>query len=231
MVGAASKAFKHPIWRYLGWMGLLVLVLTVVSDIVAEGLWFQDLNYLSVFWLRLQAQAGLALVAFGVSLGFIWGNISWAKGHADASPASSPVLGLRSLLALGLGLGLLIGIQLLYHGHVAASHWQPSTTLYTGTPPLPLWAKPTSALEVLQLLLVQPWQIIALVVGAIALVIYPQGLTLVAALLMSLGFGAVLSEQWTRVLPALNPVSFDQSDPLFQQDISAIFSICLCGRC
>jgi len=220
MVGAASKAFKHPIWRYLGGLGLLLLGLAVVADILAEGLWFQDLNYLGVFWLRLKAQVGLGVVAFMVSLGFIGGNIAWARRHADSAPPSSTaVLGLRSLLAAGLGLGLLIGIQLLYHGHVAASHWQPSNTLYTGRPPLPLWAKPASALEILRLLGAHPWQIIALVITAIAVVIYPQGVTLGTGLLMSLGFGAVLSGQWTQVLPALKPVPFEQSDPLFHQDI------------
>ena len=66
----------------------------------------------------------------------------------------------------------------------------------------------------------QIWQL-AIVGGvAIAILVSPQILLGAIAILMSLGFGLVLSEHWTTLLAAFSSTAFNQTDPLFGQDIS-----------
>ncbi len=57
------------------------------------------------------------------------------------------------------------------------------------SPPVPLWIRPTSIWTIGQQLISHPWQIGLLAAGAMALLIRPQILTVIAAVLMSLVFG------------------------------------------
>ena len=201
-----------------------LLALDIAFNFIAEGLWFQEVDYLQVFWLRLRTQLSLGFLAFGGSLGFSLMNLALAQRlrlyeHLKDRAELKPGMELRWLLPLCLGLGFLLGVQLLYQGQVAASHWQPRVTLYNPSPPVPLWIRPASIWAIAQQLSSHPWQIGLLAVGAIAFLIRPQVLTGVAAVLISLGFGLVYSTQWPKVLPALHPTLFNQTDPLFELDI------------
>ncbi|MDJ0708245.1 MAG: UPF0182 family protein [Leptolyngbyaceae cyanobacterium MO_188.B28] len=217
---------KHKI-AYLKWATLVLgslLALDIAFNFVAEGLWFQEVDYLPVFWLRLATRLILGFLAFGGSLGFSWMNLALAQRlrlyeHKKERLELKPGLGLRWLLPLCLALGFLLGVQLLYQGQIAASHWQPRVTLYNPSPPVPLWIRPASIWSIAQQLNSHHWQIGLLAVGAIALIIRPQVLTIVAAILMSFGFGLVSSTQWPKVLPALSPTPFNQLDPQFEIDI------------
>ena len=212
---------------YLKWVTLVLgslLGLDIACYVVAEGLWFQETDYFPVFWLRLKTQLSLGFLAFGGSFGFSLINLALAQRlrshqHIKAEADLKSGLGLRWLLPLCLGLGFLLGIQLLYQGQITASHWQPQVTLDNPSPPVPLWIRPASIWAIAQQLISHPWQIGLLAIGAIALLIRPQILTVVAAVLISLGFGLVSSTQWPKVLPALSPTLFNQVDPLFNQDI------------
>ncbi|HEY9640833.1 MAG TPA: hypothetical protein V6C57_10135, partial [Coleofasciculaceae cyanobacterium] len=56
----------------LRWWAVLVgglILLDVLSFWVAEGLWFQEVNYLPVFQTRLLTQVSLGFVGFALSLG------------------------------------------------------------------------------------------------------------------------------------------------------------------
>ncbi|HEY9878182.1 MAG TPA: UPF0182 family protein [Leptolyngbyaceae cyanobacterium] len=223
------KALKRRLPRWWQW-GLFVLGLLLLLDaliyLLSEGLWFQEVNYLQPFMLRVGVQIGLGTLAFIVSLVFTLGNLALAfrleslkppPGETASNPQSK---GLQWLLLLTLGLGLLVGIQLLYQGQVMVSYWQTTSSLYNSTPPLPLWVKPGAVQAVVSRLVAQPSQLIALGVSAIALLVYPRWVTRLTAALMSLGFGLILSQHWSKVLLALNPSSFDQTDPIFNHDIS-----------
>ena len=212
---------------YLKWATLVLgslLGLDIVFYFAAEGFWFQAVDYLPVFWLRLKTRFILGLLAFGGSFGFSLINLALAqrlRAHKNTKAELElvPGLGLRWLLPFCLALGFLLGIQLLYQVQVAASHWRPRVTLYNPSPPIPLWIRPASIWTIAQQLVSHPWQIGLLTAGAIALLIRPQILTAVAAVFMSLGFGLVSSTQWPKVLPALSPTLFNQVDPLFKLDI------------
>jgi uncharacterized protein len=63
-------------------------------------------------------------------------------------------------------------------------------------------------------------QVGGLLVITIALLVYPKFLLRTIALLFSLCFGFLLAKQWMRILQFFHPISFEQTEPLLQRDIS-----------
>ena len=63
-----------------------VLLLELTSRLVAEILWFQEIGYLSVFWLRLITQALLWVVVSGISVWYLLKNLSIAQKQKHPSP-------------------------------------------------------------------------------------------------------------------------------------------------
>ncbi|MBD1996881.1 UPF0182 family protein [Leptolyngbya sp. FACHB-541] len=217
---------KADYWRWaVGLFGILFL-LDLVSFLIAEGLWFQTVDSLQVFWVRVQTQGLLGLLAFGLSAGLLLSNLAIARQHAwlkppdDADQPAPARMGLLQLLPLTLSLSLIIGVMLLYHGQVAVSHWHPRLSLYSDNSQIPVKFQPELVWQIGQELSTQLWQVGFMVGLAIALLIYPQPLLVGAAILMSLAFGLVISEHWAKVLPYFNPTPFGEVDPQFGQDIS-----------
>ncbi|MEO1401884.1 MAG: UPF0182 family protein [Cyanobacteria bacterium J06635_1] len=205
----------------------LLLGFDLITYGVAEGFWFNSVDYLSVYWLRLQTQIGLGALAFLGSLAFTAVNLSLARrlsfdDHCILPKAENlrSGLGLRRLLLIAVGLTLVMAVLLLYHGQMAMVRWHTQPDSVSALPPLPLWLKWKTGWQIIQQIIGQPWQGAFLLGVAIALVIYPQVLAAIGAMAMSLSFGLVLSGQWSRILPALNPTPFGQVDPLFENDIS-----------
>ena len=224
-----SKAWgKHPL--NLWWMGAIAVVMVLlladaVINLKAEEIWFQEVNYQAVFWLKLRSQLLLGLIPIFLTLLFTWGNFALADRVKPLDRPESPAartsgLGLRGLLALAITLSLLVGVQLLYQGQIAAEFFRPASSLYDASTPIPLWPRVQSFVSIFQLLWAQPWQFVALAVSTVAFLLYPRLLGRLAAVLMSLGFGLILANQWPTVLLALNPVSFNETEPIFDQDIS-----------
>ena len=217
----------------------LWLVWDLLSHLVAEVLWFQEVGYLPAFLERLKTQLGLWAIASSTSASFLVGNLVLAKrlkystqfpeiGAGSREVVKQAELGLRSLLPAVLLLSLLVGLMLLHYGKIAFSLWHPDFSLPSVTPPLPLpfgWAS-------LKPLLVQhswqdiSWQLGVVVAITIALVVKPQFCLSAIACALSLFFGLVLSGHWDRILQYLHPTAFNAKDPLFGQDISFhIFSL------
>ncbi|NEP16679.1 MAG: COG1615 family transporter, partial [Leptolyngbya sp. SIO4C1] len=205
----------------------LLLLFDLLTFGLAEGLWFNSVQYLSVYWLRLQTQVGLGAVAFLGSLAFAIANLSQAQRFSFDDYCVLPRaenlrqgLGLKGLLPLATGLALGMAILLLYHSQLALDRWHTRRTVASSLPPLPLWLNWQTGQQIVQQMLEQPWQLGFLVGVTLLLLIYPRAIATVGALAMSLSFGLVFSEQWSRLLPALNPTVFNQADPLFERDIS-----------
>jgi hypothetical protein len=223
-----QKQLRH--WSGWPWILLALGGIVALQGLIycwAEGLWFTDVGYGAAFRLRITTQGTLALLGIGGSLVVLWGNLTLAHrlppllaSELRSTGRRRVGLGLRSLLTLTALLALLLSIQLLYLGRVLASYWSPTASVYTPAPPLPLWAKPTAIRAVIEQLIAQPWQLIALVIGALVLLFLPRFGSVIAALLASMGLGISLAEHWTKVLLALNPATFGEVDPLFQRDIS-----------
>ena len=215
--------------RWQPWvLGAIALVLSfdIVTYFAAEGLWFQSVDYLAAFWLRLRTQMALGAIAFVGSFLFTGFNLWLARRLGFDNYCVVPSdenrrrgIGLRQLLPLTLGLALLLSVLVFYHGQLALMRWHPNGS--EPLPPLPLWLNFDMGWQVAQQVVVaHPWQGVMLLLTMVGFVVYPRLGSAISSLLLSLSFGLVLSSQWSRVLPALNPTSFGQADPLFNQDIS-----------
>ena len=211
-------------WWILGAIALLFGV-DIITYFAAEGLWFRSVDYLGVFWLRLVTQMELGATAFLGSLLFAGIHLWRAQRLCvdDSEPGISQAknrqgMGLGRLLPVATGLGLLLSVSVLYHAQLALTHWHRSSS--EPLSPEPLWLNLETAQRLLQQMIAQPWQGAMLLAMVVAVLIYPRIGGAIATILLSLSFSLVLSSQWSRVLPALNPTSFDQRDPLFNQDIS-----------
>jgi uncharacterized membrane protein (UPF0182 family) len=206
-------------------LGLLTLMfLDALVNLQAERLWFAEVNYLDVFWLQLRSQLLLGIVPVFLTLGFTWGNLTLAdRAKPIDAPSDRPArarsLGLSGLLLMGGTLSFLVGVQLVYQGQIAQDFWRQTTSLYDSSTPLPLWPKLQSITVIGQILISQPWLLLALGISTVAFLLYPRQLGRLAAVLMSLGYGLILAKQWPTILLALNPVPYDAVDPLFKQDI------------
>ena len=224
-----SKAIAKtlPRWAWLG-LGLglsALLCFDAIVNLEAERLWFVEVNYLEVFWLRLRSQLLLGVIPILLTLFFTWGNLTLAdRSPPPQQPSDRSArlrsLGLGGLLLLGGSLSFLVGVQLLYQGQIASDFWQQTTSLYDSSTPLPLWPKLQLFNVIGQIFITQPWLLIALGISTVAFLIYPRQLGRLAAVLRSLGYGLILAKQWPTVLLYLNPVPYDTADPLFNRDIS-----------
>ncbi len=219
--------------RYWLWGGAVIIVLfllNLVASFVAEAYWYQNVDYFRPFRIRLVTQIGLGLLAFGGSFGLLLSSQllahrqSWGRSPPSIDTLRSiPTFGflrLWKLLLLVVTLGISVGIMLIYHGRIAISHWHPQFGVYRVPTAVPIKFNPTAAWEMVQLFGAQPWLVVGLIVLVVLLLVYPQAVLMAIALLMAIGFGVVMSEQWTRLLFFFNPTLFDQTDPLFNQDIS-----------
>lgn len=213
----------HWLWCLLvvaGWLGV-----DAVINLMAERLWFVEVNYLDVFWLRLRSQLLLGLIPLGITLVFTWANLALADRTTPLPPPTERAsktqgLALRGVLLLAGMLSFLVGLQWVYQGQIAANFWRETTTLYESSTPLPLWPKLQLFRVVGQILLTQPWLVGALGMSTVAFVVYPRQLGRLAAALMSLGLGLILAKQWPTVLLAFSPVPYNATEPIFKRDIS-----------
>lgn len=203
----------------------LILILDVMTYFAAEGLWFRSVNYLGAFWLRLRTQTLLGAIGFIGSFLFAGINLWRSQQLSFDDYCIVPNLenrrrgiGLGRLLPLVLGLAMVLSVSVFYHGHLALTRWHNGAT--APLPPLPLWLNVDTGWRIVQQMITQPWQGGVLLATMLGVLVYPRLASAIATMLLSLSFSLVISSQWSRVLPALNPTSFGQSDPLFNQDIS-----------
>ncbi|MEL6247763.1 MAG: UPF0182 family protein [Cyanobacteria bacterium J06627_15] len=222
----ALTQLKVNPWKWVVAIATLLLSFDIVTYFAAEGLWFESVGYLEAFWLRLQTQLLLGGVGLLGSFGFTLTNLMRARRLSFDDNCILPDsknrragVGLTGLLPLVMGLAVLVLVLLLYHGQLAVTRWH-TQDAGAALPALPLWLNFRTGWQITQQVLALPWLGAVLLGGAIAFLIYPVFLGYLSTILISLSFGLVLSSQWSRVLPALNPTSFGVDDPLFNNDIS-----------
>ncbi|MEO1592372.1 MAG: UPF0182 family protein, partial [Cyanobacteria bacterium J06632_22] len=223
---AALTPTKVNVWKWGIAIATLLLSFDILTYFIAEGLWFESVGYLKAFWLRLQTQLGLGGLGLLGSFGFTLTNLLRAKRLSVddncilPNPSNRRIgIGLSGLLPLAVGLAVLVLVLLLYHGQLAVTRWHTQDT-GAALPALPLWLNFRTGWQIAQQVLALPWLGAVLLVGAIAFLLYPLLLGYLSTIVISLSFGLVLSSQWSRVLPALNPTLFNLNDPLFNNDIS-----------
>lgn len=131
---------------------------------------------------------------------------------------------LRWLLPLTLSLSVLMGLMVTYYGEVAWSYWAKETNQVNS--PFTVVFNPEIALRLGSKIVSQAGYLGLSVVMAIALLIYSQFLLRAIALILSLGFGWIVSQNWSKILLYFHSTPFNSKDPLFGKDISLyIFSL------
>ncbi len=203
-------------------VALLVLAY-VATDYWAEGLWFDELGFLTEFWVRSRTQILLGSIILFASLGFTFFNFSTAdklqfnRNCLLPNQANLSVgLGLRALLPILFFLGVVISSGLFHHVRIAITELSTTRTPL----PTPLGLNFNANWQLAQSLVTQPIWLGLICLGAIALITSPASLLRVAAVILSICFSITATEEWARVLPALNPSSFNQLDPVFNEELS-----------
>src|ERR687886_226581 len=74
-----SRRFWNQIIHFISLLLGLWLLWDLLSHLVAEILWFQEVGYLPAFLKRLQVQLGLWIVACSISAAFLFGNLFLAN--------------------------------------------------------------------------------------------------------------------------------------------------------
>jgi uncharacterized protein len=203
----------------------------LLSRLLAEVLWFDDVGYLQTFRVRLTTQIALWTIVTTVSILFLLSNFALAdRLKYDKPPKAISYtlpLSLRWLLLIAVTFSFLIGLILLHYGQVIAGYWQTNRDLLSVTPPLPPRFGWQTLWQILQPLLglaergISLWiQLGLLVLIIMSLLINPRVLLRTIAVLLSFCFGFMLAKQWMRVLLFLHPISFGQTEPLLGRDIS-----------
>ncbi|MBF2027640.1 MAG: UPF0182 family protein [Oscillatoriales cyanobacterium C42_A2020_001] len=225
----------------------IVLLLDLASRLGAELLWFQEVRYLSVFWLKFQLRLFLLTVVTGFTAVYLLGNLTLAQRlrypavvtsvrHANERSKSllppykinfprsvtlpaqtTTALRLRSLLPLTLGCSLLTGLLLLYFGQLALSYWQTGPTLSN---PFVSRFNLRNLWQVGTHVLNRIWMGGGVLGIAIALLIYPQFMLSAIAVILSILLGWLFSKQWAVILQYWHPTAFNSTEPLFGRDIS-----------
>ncbi|ACB53172.1 UPF0182-containing protein [Crocosphaera subtropica ATCC 51142] len=236
------KLLDHFLTKFFAFLLGIGLIFELISHVIVEGLWFQEVGYLDIFLKQLSWQLGLWGIISGFSLWFLWGNLRQAKRHQwhfipqvprknekrrkqrkQRTPQLMPEsrsFGLLWLLFIIISLGGLTGLMLLYYSEVAYNVWTPDFTLPNITPALPSPFFFTSVPELLSQLKNQLWK--GAIMGVIIMVIFLKGQLFlrIVSLGFSMIFGLVLSGNWTRILEYVNPTAFGEVDPQFGRDIS-----------
>ncbi|MGP0129281.1 MAG: UPF0182 family protein [cyanobacterium endosymbiont of Rhopalodia musculus] len=241
------KLSTHSIFKVLSSLFGLWLAFELLSHLVVESLWFQELGYLNSFLKRLLWQFGLFGVTTGLSLGFLLKNLYQAQYYQWHSIPESPLpqkgrhrgnsgdhtqknyqtsfpesrsFGLSWLLTLVLFLGTLIGLMLLYYSQVAYDIWTPDLTLPNITPPLPSPFNFNSIPKLFSQISQNLWKV-GVIGGLIFLTLLKRKFYLkTMAIIFSIIFGLVISGNWTRILQYFNSTPFSAIDPQFGRNIS-----------
>jgi uncharacterized protein len=219
---------------------LLIILLTVmwisfdlISHLSTEILWFQEVGYSNVFWLRLKTQLVLWCLAFFSAVGFLLANLTIAKRfsyqaskqkqnnfftdtinlYEKSSELPFFTLKLRFLLPIVAFLSICIVIICVYSGFEVLKIWSPN------------WEIPKQVQTIFPILKVANFSISSFKVALVAtitllvLLFYFPSLA-VLGLLHSLLLGFLFLANWDKFLEFFHYTRFNLSEPLFHRDIS-----------
>ncbi|GAX44925.1 hypothetical protein NIES4075_59440 [Tolypothrix sp. NIES-4075] len=224
----------------------LWLLFDLASHLAAEILWFDEVGYLQVFWLRLLTQLGLCAIAFFTSAGFLLFNLAIANREGDREtggqrdretretrekrgqggnsfPPSPPLPippspHLPPRLSLHFLLPVVLGLSALV-GLILIYYCQETLNFWH-------FLEKSLLSSFYSKLGTQNSALILLLGLTIAILSNYQFCLSAIALLISLLFGFLLSARWDKFLQCLHSTSFQQTEPLFHKDINFyVFSL------
>ncbi|MGD1809132.1 UPF0182 family protein [Dapis sp. BLCC M126] len=233
----------HILIIFLGLFGLWV-IFDLSTNILAEFLWFQELNYLPILITKLQTEILVWIITFFITAGFFLANLrlasifKYSKKQVRIDQVSEeimlippvtmpssklriePSLGLGWLLCFVFGLILLVGLILTHYIEVFSNYWYPDFTVAKVSPQIPSEFNIESIWKILTSIPSNWWLLGLFIVLFLAMIINPIFWLSVFAILLSLVFSFILSNHWGNILQLLNTTPFNQSEDLFQIDIS-----------
>ncbi|GFE70936.1 UPF0182 family protein [Chroococcus sp. FPU101] len=226
-----------------------ILTLGLLSKFIAEILWFEEVNYLSVFLKKLFWQLLLGLSVGLFSLWFLLSNLQSAqewKWNVVPQPNTEPsflerksqpvgksamipqILELRFLwflIVVG-AISIWLGLTILGYFQIIRRAWTPDFYLPNirasqSTPFTLFW------LHQVGQDLIKDVRKLSLVITFVSFVlIKPKWVLRIVAVLMSVLFGFLFALNWEVILKFINGTSFNLLEPQFNQDISFyIFTI------
>ncbi|MEM7555710.1 MAG: UPF0182 family protein [Cyanobacteria bacterium P01_A01_bin.84] len=225
------------------------ILFDLVSHLVSEILWFQEVGYLSTFLLRLGTQSGLWILVFSSTTGFFlsnliaadkWKRISpnselsrfrlfrrrWKQKREQFSANEKFGVTLRVLLPAVLALSILIGFIVTYYGQVLFQILHPQSSLLQVSFELPSWSQ--SILQILekeQIISEKPvfaipvLEVIFFIIVTAAVIIVPHFSLRAIAIIFSAILSFLVSARWDRILQYFQGKSFQSTDPIFDRDI------------
>lgn len=224
---------------------MVILGLEIASRLVANWLWFEEIDFLEVWLTRLTTQIGLGVGVFGISALFLGINFAIAQRLRFPHPAletsstAPPILGkmtLRPLLIVIALISLLISFMLLHYFQVSLFFLEGLQLPMIGdiykVPGLSENYEVSNLNPFLpspfQLQLIKPlwgrvseskWQIF-LLIGIFAILLIKLRFWLKTfALIISCFFTIIIALNWAQILQFLNATPFAEVDPLFQKNV------------
>jgi uncharacterized protein len=232
-----KRNFRPIILLLALWLGI-----ELICRIGGEIFWYEEVNYLSVYLIRLFAKSAIAVIVFAISISYLLINLSlaqqlkypylstkeriqlskrqWEKYPQRKTSHVFKPIRLSWLLPLVLSLALLIGLLLFHYGQIVYSYWDDTSELAHVTSLIPTRFRLETIWQLGNQLVARQWYLLAVAGGAIAILIYPNFWLRAIALILSLLISAILFEHWDKVLPYFHPTSFNASEAVFNKDIS-----------
>lgn len=238
------KLHQYQIFIYV--LGT-ILTLGVLSKFVAEILWFEEVNYLSIFLKKLFWQLLLGFSVGLFSLWFLLSNLQFAQqwkwnllpqpntelSFLETQPVEKPtmipqILELRFpwLLILVGAISIWLGLTILGYFQIIRVVWIPDFYLPNirasqTTPFTFFWLNQVGQD------LIQDIRKLSIVITFVSLVlIRPKWVLRIVAVLMSVLFGLLIALNWEVTLKFINGSYFNIIDPQFNKDVSFyIFTI------
>ncbi|MEB3341235.1 UPF0182 family protein [Okeania sp.] len=222
----------------------LWLIFDLSTKILAEYLWFEELNYLPVLITKLQTETSIWIITFLITASFFLVNLRIANifkysNNQDSKmeiteeimlippvtmPSSKlhiePSLGLGLLLSFIFGLILLVGLILTHYIEIFTNYWHPDFTLAKVSPRIPSEFSIDSILQILNQIPSNSWLLGLFILLFIVVIIHPVFWLSVFAIILSLVFSFILSSHWANILQILNAIPFNEKEDLFKIDIS-----------
>ncbi|MGK7919176.1 MAG: UPF0182 family protein [Trichodesmium sp.] len=214
------------------------------TNILAELLWFEEVNYLSVFITKLRTEILLWIITFVITLSFFGVNLrlasifQYTKNQEPITEVSErimlippvtmpssklriqPSLNLAWLLCFVFGLILLVGLIITHYIEIFNNYWHPDFTVSKVSPQIPSAFSIESIWSIFNQLPSHSWLLGLFIVLSIAMMINPILWLSLFAIVLSLILSFIMSSHWGNILQLFNSTSFGKTEDLFQIDLS-----------
>jgi len=223
-------------WIVTGLIAIGLLLGDRLVALIAQILWFTEVDYLATFWIRVQTQVWLWVGVSTISAVFWFSHLAWSDRHQYPQPAPvdahdlrqnmpppqrQKILTLRYILPLVLGLATLLAWGTIQYGRVALDYGWLGFEIPPLTPDIPPLLSGAALLTLLTTTSPGLWLLMAVMIFGI-IIQFRWTVRLIATGMVVL-FGYLAANHWTRILAWGQATPVYERDPLFHLDIGFYF--------